>query len=292
MKKKLLLIIILLLLVTGITGCNKKESPKGQLIEISDLELRKNIDDTNFILAITDSSNIYNDDYLKDLERTAKLTKNVIYYIDLKHISITMDIYFYEVLLLQTGLSYLVIEDGEAVASSLYENPDEMTKNLSSFKYQEDNLIKMTEEEVDENIANAVDKLNEGKISYSLDYLNLVWTDQKAKELFEANPVYNLIGAWDYYGTEGDYINYKKIKSYTFSDEISIYNTKAKKDELKKPETNDYTSYYYLVKDDIIYISDTKDGKYKEYADFIYGDTTKIVLKINGQEYIFLPTTS
>lgn len=291
MKKKLLIIVILILLVTGITGCNKKENPKGQLIEISSLELSKNIDNNNFILAITDSNNIYNDDYIKDLERTAKLTKNVIYYIDTKHISITMDIFLYEVLLLPTGLSYVVIEDSNAATSGQYEDPSELTKSISEFNYKEDNLEKLTQEEIEENINNSRIKLEEGLVSYSLDYLNMVWSAKEAKEIYDANPIYNLLGTWDNYTTSGEYINYIKLKSYTFSDKIYIYETKGKSGEIKQPEINDYKSYYYLVKDDIIYISESVDGKYKEYAEFVYGDATKLAIIINGKNYTFLPSS-
>ena len=287
MKKRLIIMITVILLTLTLTGC---KSNKGQLIEISDDEFVKAVDNKqNFIIAFTNENNFLNDDYIKALSDYAEETKKIIYYMDINHLSVYTEVILEEGLGYESGLAYSVIKDGVEELTEQYVSQAKLRKDIGKYA-SSDEIELIDEESTKETIKIAEHKLEEHKISEALQYINSVWSKKSAKDFYNNNNILKFVRRWDCETNFGDNFITIKLESYPDFNKLYI----AKKENYKEnvnPEEKDYISYDYIIKDDIIYISE--DGKkYSEYAKITILEEKKMILRIDDKEYIFLPNYS
>lgn len=109
---------------------------------------------------------------------------------------------------------------------------------------------------------------SEGQISQAFNYLNKAWNTEEAKKTYQNNKYYKLINSWEAYKFLDD--QHKKVEYYSFffiSNVNYFYQIIVEDNYQDFEKPNDLSKYekkYYYIKDDIIYISNYDNGKYKE----------------------------
>ena len=280
MKK--ILILFLCIICFSLTSCKKNEYG---LVELSSVEFNNYYyvddvvrEDVNIVLAIYNSASENGEQFLNDLDKVARRTKTLIYYIDYDHLDFVTAFVMDE--LAPGENSYLVIQDGVTIYSELYSDYDTMYKNINGKKLYPD-LELSSDEYVDEQLDNAKKALDEGKYTTAYDYLNLIWNRQEAKDFFNDHNEFNLIHYWEGYipTGNGEKIHYFALSIGFFFNTLTVYDKLDNTEGFKVP--TDGKMYYYYVKDGYFYISEKEDGEYKKSYKIVSLTKDKLVVKVN-----------
>ena len=264
--KKLYKILIICLLVLTISACKSKDEYKT--IELSGTEMVDNIGKgKDFIVAFLKSDSEKSQNLLNSLEKIAKDTKQTIYYSYVDHINNETTILLYATL----GNSYnynqiLVIENNKPKTIE-YKSYQDLYNNLKNYKFNS-KLDKSSEKSIAETIGIAHSYYEDGKIGSANNKLNEIYSSKEAKAEIEKNKYYKIINGWDTYtsGHKKNTFIYHHFIFNLFDDTISLYEKEGKIEEIEIPKrVNDkYTTYYYYIKNGIIYTSQSEDGKYQK----------------------------
>jgi len=263
--KKILFLIILTFLIIVIPGCKNEEY---KLIELSGTEFVNNFfaediedEDINVVFAVYSNRNENTEQFLEDLDKVARLTKEYIFCVDFDHTSVFDELFFEDYY--QGNNIYVVIQNGKTIVSEEYTDYTTMFKKLNGKKYDYD--IKYNSQEyIDEQIKIAQEEYDKGRISTSLSSLYSIWNSKEAKEFYETHAYYKLIHHW-----EGSIPTKDSELYHMFAFNVgSFFNTVTIIDKLdkavgfEKPEDGDL--YFYYIKDGYFYLSETEDGEYKK----------------------------
>ena len=273
MKKKPFIIIPIILITLTlliIIGTNK-QSEEYKLIELTGNELTNTIlgnDKISITYALYNDYDMKSEDFLKDLEKTARQTHENIYYVNTSHSTFEFSEIISSITSTTTdSLSYFVFQDGELIISNTYKSFKSLYKDLNGKKY--DTKIKYTSEKEKKEALTAAENLyNEGDIAGAYNKLSIAWNTKAAKEHFQNNPNYLILGSWEIFEPDDDLENTKYI-NYVFlnyKSKLAIGAHETKIDGFEKPTSDKYVIYDFQIKDGYIYTKQQENTKYsKEY---------------------------
>ncbi len=259
MKKYLKILLIILVALTLCSCKNKKEE------ELFAIEVTGNEFDTNFykkegtyILASYNPKMSNSKEFIENLNKLGKELSAKIYYYDITP-TINDAIFF---LSTNTDIDisnniFMVIKDGGLDALSEYETYEQMKDILANYEVTDDFTF-TTKEEKEESLNKAKESFNKGDISNTLKYISESWILEESKELFNNNEVFKIINTWLSTKTI-DKKNYQEIM-FSKSDNVCVISSYTEK-ELKKNKPSKIKFYDYLIKDGIIYLSDSDSQK-------------------------------
>lgn len=275
---------VIFLIVFTFTLCSCSDKKEYNLIELTASELTETLfseENNNIIFAFYNSSLKDAKQFLEDLKRTSSTAKLDIYYIDSNHIDTSSFFILSSLDILSIDYNtYYARINGEFIVSDLYKDYKTMYDTLKEIGYKS-NIKKESKEEKLKKIEEAKTLYDEGKISKSINVLNLAWDLEEAKETFNTRKYYNILKSWERY----EYINSKTEEVYyeniSFDYDSNTYShalikSKYNKDFKKPSYPDDYDTLYYYIKDDIIYTSDKESGKYKETYKITYLDSENL----------------
>ena len=297
MKKKLLIlipIIILVIVLIAIIIGTQKEKDEYKLIELTGLEFTNTIlsdDKISITFALYNDYDMKSEDFLEDLKKTVRQTKENIYYINTSHTTFE----FSEILssITSTGvesLSYFVFQDGKLVLSNTYKSYNSLFKDLNGKKY-DTKIITTSPEKKEESLKKAEELYNKGDIAGAYNSLSIAWNTKEAKEHYEERPYYKILGSWEIFEPDDEMINTKYI-NYVFLNYKSKLATASHEDKIdgfEKPLSSKYTVYDFEVKDDYIYTKKENETKYKKAykVKSISKYKLKLISASNNKEYNF-----
>ncbi len=265
MKKYFKLIIILLLAIT-LCSCKQKQEYKAE--EIDATEILNNLgNDKEFIVALLKEDSDKSKELINSLNQAAEMMNQNLYYIYLEHIDGNSSILLYTVIEKYYNYNEVVVFSKDETNGYAYTNFQKLYDSIKNYRF--DNEIERNSDEViEKTVKEAHDLYKKGKIGDANNKLNEVYSSKQAKEEIKNNYLYNITKSWDTYtnGSKKGTFVYHNLAFSLFDNEIDIYEKEGKMEDIEIPEAinNKYTSYHYYIKDDIIYISKTKDGKYKK----------------------------
>lgn len=290
MKRKIYILILLLPLL--LCSCEKREFGIKEISASSLTGVILDESDLNMIVAIYNDEDPNYKQFLSDLDKIAKETSRNIYIIDGEHIDIANAMILYDGLQIEyEKLIYIVYQDGAEVIYNYYADYNTTLYDLEGYKsIYEIETSKYDTLDTDQYINEAREKYNAGYISEAYEKLNKIWPSEKAKEEYKNNKYYQIINNWEMYRTVGD----NKIiqESFIFTASANVLYVASKEGELNNIENitmNEYTTYYYYIKDGIIYISESKDGKYKKGYTIESINEDSLVIKNNKYTYNLYP---
>ena len=267
--KKILQLFIILCIPIFICSCgNKKEY---HLIEITATDLVNHLsseEHKDLVFAFVDeTADKYNEymDYLGKVVNNAKIN---IYYVDYNHIDISSDMALVEFMnITPEPLSYFIYKNGEIKVATPYEDYQSLYNNLKGLGIVED--IDITpKEELTTYYNKALEEYENGNIGLSNDYLNLSWTLDESKNFYKEHSIFNITHSWEDYEFKDDTLTdmtYTNLIFFPCYDYFISISEKGKYEGYEKPEDlSKYVIQYYYIKDDIIYVNDTKEGTYKK----------------------------
>ena len=284
MKKVLLCLVIFLLMLCS---CEKKEY---HLIELNANELLEQLfkEDCDIVVAYYDSKDENSEQFISDLEKVVKASKENIYYIDVNHISGYSLILLYEYFSVDvSGLRYFVVQDGQTLIKEKYTDYLTLFKNLNGKKYDTE-INYVSDEDIDKYLNEANKSYKDGYISNSLDYINLIWNSNKAKEFYDNHELFDIIQMWENYDIKdnGSDMVYTSLMFYSFTNSFDYYVGNSKVNEFTKPEMDEYKSYYYKIINNELLVSEDEDGDYKKLYDIDDFANDYLVLKDkNGKKH-------
>ena len=253
---------ILLIIIVALTLCSCKNKKEEELFAI---EVTGNEFDTNFykkegtyILASYNPKMSNSKEFIENLNKLGKELSAKIYYYDITP-TINDAIFF---LSTNTDIDisnniFMVIKDGDLDALSEYETYEQMKDILANYEVTDDFTF-TTKEEKEESLNKAKESFNKGDISNTLKYISESWILEESKELFNNNEVFKIINTWLSTKTI-DKKNYQEIM-FSKSDNVCVISSYTEK-ELKKNKPSKIKFYDYLIKDGIIYLSDSDSQK-------------------------------
>lgn len=272
MKKKLLILIPILFAVfisiSIIIGL-KEEKIEYKLIELTGTELINTLlsdEKISITYAIYNDYDMSSTQYLEDLQKTARQAKENIYYVNTSHTTFE----FTEIIgaitsLDTTALSYYVFQDGKLVLSNEYKNFKSLYKDLNGKKYN--TIIKKTpKKEKLTAIEDAQELYNTGDIAAAYNKLSLAWDTKEAKEHYDNNPYYKILGNWEIFEPDDEMKNTNYINFVFLNYKSKLYAGShiEKIEGFEKPSADKYTLYDFLIKEDYIYTKKDEDSKYKK----------------------------
>ena len=291
MKKKLFILIICIFGIF-LSSCKKKEYG---LIEISAYEFNNYLynedrdrESVNIVYAVYSSSSKDAEQFLDDLEKVARRTKTLIYYLDYEHLD------FLTSFMLEESAPgdnyYCVIQDGQVIVFEEYKDYDTLYKNINGKQYYPD-IEFASQEYIDEQMEKAKEEFDKGRYTGSLNFLNLIWNVKEAKDFYNDHNEFNLVHFWVGYiptGNDED-IHYFGLSVGFFFNTLTIYDKLDKVEGFKEP--TDGKMYYYYVKDGYFYISEKEDGEYKKSYKIVSLTKDKLIVKVNninlGMNYVY-----
>ncbi len=282
MKKKFVLL-ILFVFILFLSSCDKKEYGLRELsaVEFSNFfyNEEKTIEEESIVYALYSSTSEDGEKFLEDLEKVARRTKSLIYYIDYDHLD------FMTAFMLEEKAPgenyYSVIQDGKELISEVYSDYDTLYKDINGKQFYP-NINFSTQEYIDEQMDKAKEEFDKGRYTVSLNYLNLIWNNKEAKDFYNNHDEFNLIHYWEGYiptGTDDD-IHYFGFSIGYFFNTLTIYDKMGKMEGFEEPTEG--KMYYYYVKDDYFYISEKEDGEYKKGYRIVSYTKDKLVVNVNG----------
>lgn len=268
--KKLTKLFIILFLILFICACKDKKT-EYKLIEITGEELVNNLynnDNQKFIFALYNTDKKNADTFYQSLENIVNNINSDVYYVEYNHLDdeSSFNLYTSDFGNFAEN-SYYLYDKGKITISSDFTDFAAMYKELKTItKTTSLNLVSAKTKE--EYLKQADQLYNEGQISQAFNYLNKAWNTEEAKKTYQNNKYYKLINSWEAYKFLDD--QHKKVEYYSFffiSNVNYFYQIIVEDNYQDFEKPNDLSKYekkYYYIKDDIIYISNYDNGKYKE----------------------------
>ncbi len=268
--KRILNTLIIIGCVLLLTACNNQREYK--VIELTGEELVENVfneDKKNIIFALYNSQLENHTNFLNDIENVSKNAKLDIYIVDISHVDNSSAAMLFSVNEFYSEENqYFAYINGNLVVSNEYKDFKTLYSDLKSLGYKSE--IEIIEESVKKEYFEKAKKLyDDGKIAESLSNLNRAWSLEDAKNFYKSHSYYKVLESWERY----EYPNSKTHKlNYISIDFLSSTSILYKGEEKNKDSENftkpsiqsDYESFYYYIKDDIIYTSSSETGNYKE----------------------------
>lgn len=289
MKKKLITILIITLVLITITIIIlPKDKKEYHLIELTGTELVQTIlqDNVSITFALYNDKDIQAGDFYEDLKKTVKQANENIYYVNTNFVTIEFD----EIISSVTGAevnkqSYFAIQDGKIVLQNTYSNFKTMFKELNGKKY-ETKLKEISKEEKLKKLGEAKEQYKEGNIAKAFNFLCEAWTLEEAKEEYNNNPFYKILGSWGSYEKVENEENTKYTNFYfmNYASELYIATKEDKIEGFEKPTIDEYKTYDILVKEDYVYIKNKKN-KYEKKYEIITISPYTLTLKDNDKRY-------
>lgn len=293
--KKILKISIFLLLIIVLGACGDKKEYK--LIELTSNDLLQNImaeDNKDFVFAVVDDEDDNYETFLEHLQKVVQNAKINIYYIDYNHIDSGSGMYLLD--LLELGIApstYYVFQDGNIKLSKKYSDYATLYNDLKNTSFLSEMII-TDDNELLENLNKAREEYVKGNIGIALNYLNLAWSLEEAKEEYNNNAYYNLINTWEVYDFKDDELTYATYFNNIFILNYNYYLSSSASGlyaVLEKPTSfADYKNVYYYLKDDIIYTAEQEDGKYtkKFKINYISANFLRVTDLSNNKDYEYI----
>lgn len=293
MKKKITLIIIILLtfLLACFTIYKTTDKEEYNLIEITGQEFINSVLEGNndMILALYNERDVQAESFMQDLEKTVDTSKENIYYLNTSHTTVEV----VEIISSLTTtdpsiLSYIIIENDKIALNQVYKDYKTMLNDLNGHKYE--TVIKKTpKEEKLESIKKAQEEYKKGDIAAAYFHLANAWDIKEAKDEYNNNKYYQILGSWEIHDLDKDriYTNYTNFYFMNHSSLLYIAHKKDKFDGFEKPVVQDYKYYDVLIKDDYIYMKNEKNNKYEKKYEIISIDKYSLRLKDKNKEYHF-----
>lgn len=285
MKKFLIIIFSLILLMCS---CEKKEY---QLIELTGDELINHLlkDNSSITLGIYSKNYENSEQFLDDLKRVSKSTKENIYYVDIDHIDMMNVLVLPDVLDVDTSsLKYVVYQNGKKIIDEEYSSYNQMYATLNGKKYEDVELVNIDDKKAV--LEEAKRLYDEGYISEAYDMLQKIWSLEDAKNTFNEGNLFKIVNQWEYRNLvpSSNKINYIGIIFLPLDNAAYMIDETVKVDEFSKPSVTDYDVYYYRVKDNILCMSeDENDESCKYEYELLNVNDNKLTLKKNNKEYNF-----
>ena len=256
MKKYLKIFLIMFIALTLCSCKNKKQE------ELFAIEVTANEFDTNFykkegtyLLASYNPKTSNSKEFIENLNKLGKELSTKIYYYDIT--PYINDAVFFISANTEIDINnnfFMVIKEGALDALSEYETYEDMRGILESYKSSDDFTF-TTKEEKEESLKKAKEALNKGDISNALINISDSWILDESKELFNNNDIFKIINTW---------ISTKKVTKkdyqelmFSKSENVCVVSSYTEK-ELKKNNTSRIKFYDYLIKDGIIYLSESE----------------------------------
>ena len=294
MKKKI--IIAALILVAFLLVClfiyQNKDNDKYGLIELTGQELLQVFiedEDASITFALYNEKDVQAQDFYNDLEKVTKNAHQNIYYVNTSHVTFE----FEEIINTLTGLqpetlSYFVIQDGKILLSNTYSSFNSMYYDLNGKKYNT-KIIKMSKEEKLDYIKKAQESYKEGDIAAAHNYLSNAWDLEEAKNEWNNNPYYKLIGNWEQFEIQedGKTTRYVNLFFTTYASEMYITDETIEIEGFEKPSFEKYKGYEIQIKDDYIYIKNEKNNKYEKKYEIISIGNYSLEIANDKESYKF-----
>ena len=259
--KRIKYFFVLIILLLFLTSCEKKEYGLIELEFVNSFYSEDGKGNLSVTFAVISYQNDNTEQFLEDLDKVARRSKELIYYIDFDHIDF-MSSMFLENFFSQDNC-YHVFQNNVHLVSSVYSDYDTLYKELNGKRYYP-RIVKLSQEYINEQMEIAKKNYEEGYLSSSIAALYNIWSSKEAKDFYNSHDDYKLIHYWGGYIPTDDSkkLHYFGFEVGFFYDTFVVYEAEGDISGFEVPTEGIFYDYYY--KDGYFYLAETDSGNYKK----------------------------